>query len=164
MRKEKIVDIPGAYHEDDNRDGGKRFVIVEMAAYDLEWFAIRAFQALGSSGIQVPQDIVESGAIGLFVVAYQAFMGSTSDQIKTLKDEMMQCVFYTPSTDVRMPWNPQLVEEIETLKVLREAWLKLHTGFTLAELLLSLQKSISATMLKRKRSRTTSTSQDQLEP
>src|SRR6185312_4034926 len=161
-RKEAFVTIPGP-HSEDNRDGGKSFVIVEMNAYDLEWFAIRAFQALGTSGVHIDPEVVNAGAIGLFLSFYQAFMGSTAEQIKPLRDEMMSCVFLLPSSGVRMPWSPQLVENVGTLKTLREAWLKLHTGFTLAELVLHMNNEISARMrtTRRRGSSNTSTSREQ---
>jgi hypothetical protein len=130
------------------RDRGKVFVIREMPAYDLEWFAIRAFQALGSSGINVPQEIADMGAVGFCLVAFQAFMGSTAEQIKPLRDEMMKCVFLRSSADAMIPFDPQLVFEIDTIRKIREAWLKLHTGFTVAELALYMNAQVSAMTMK----------------
>jgi hypothetical protein len=141
-RKECYVTIAGA---PDNRDNGKRFLIIEMSAYDLEWFYARALMALGSSGITVPQELADAGAIGLALLGYQVFMGSSPAAIEPLKNEMMErCVHYAPNGDVRMGWNPQLVEEVSTLRALREKWLALHTGFTLAGLAQKLKEAVSA--------------------
>ena len=153
MRRELVVSFDDV--AEGNRDKGKKFLIVEMAAYDLEWFSIRALQALGTSGVPVSQEMVDAGAVGLLLLGYQAFMGSDEESIKRLKDEMMGCVFLQSSAEVRVPWNPQLVSEVSTLKTLREKWLYLHTGFTLAELALKLTTAISAKMIKRRRSPTT---------
>jgi hypothetical protein len=134
MRQERYVTITSGT-TDTNRDHGKRFLLVEMPAYDLEEFYMRALMALGTSGIAIPQDMVDAGAIGLALIGYQAFMGSDPSIVKPLKDEMMQkCVFSSPTDDVRMPWSPMLIEEVSTLRRLREEWLVLHTGFTLAAL------------------------------
>jgi len=144
MRKEVYVTIAGSA---DNRDNGKRFLIVEMSAYDLEWFYARALMALGTSGITVPQELADAGAIGLALLGYQVFMGASPAAIEPLKDEMMaRCVRFAPDGDIRMGWNPQLVEEVSTLRSLREKWLELHTGFTLAELARNLKEAVSAKM------------------
>jgi hypothetical protein len=159
MRNELVVKIT-----DDNRDKDKTFLIVEMSAYDLEWFAVRTFQALGTSGVPVSPDVVQAGALGLVLLGYQTFIGSAPPAVKPLMDEMLQCVWSHPQSDVRVPWNPQLVEEISTLKLLREKWLFLHTGFTLAGLVQTLNEAISAKlqMARTASSQNTSTSPDQL--
>jgi hypothetical protein len=141
-RKEVYVTIAGG---PDNRDNGKRFLLIEMSAYDIEWFAIRALMALGSSGITVPQELTNAGAIGLALLGYQVFMGASPDAIQPLKDEMMtRCVHFAPEGPIRMSWDPQLVEEVSTLREIREKLLELHTGFTLAGLAQSLKEAISA--------------------
>jgi hypothetical protein len=145
MRKEEIVDL--ATLPEGNRDKNKRFLIVEMPAYQLEWFAARALMALGTSGIQVPQAIADLGAVGLLILGYQTFLNANPEAVRPLKDEMMQCVHEVkPGTvsEIMRGWDPSLVEEISTLKLLREKWLKLHTGFTFAELASTLTLALSA--------------------
>ena len=158
-RKEVYVTIAGA---PGNRDNGKRFLIVELPAYDIEWFYLRAIMALGSSGIAVPQDLVDAGAIGLAILGYQVFTGASPAAIQPLKDEMMErCVHFAPDGDIRMGWSPELVEEVSTLRALREKWLELHTGFTIAGLAQALKEAISAKMAAlASLSRNTSTSQE----
>src|ERR1700744_4535170 len=125
MRQEKQVTIT-----EDNRDRGKRFLLVEMSAYDTEWFYARALMALGTSGISVPQEIADMGAIGIALIAYQVFLGASPAAIQPLKDEMMQrCVRYAPTDEIAMGWDPSVIEEVSTLKRLRETILEMHTGF-----------------------------------
>lgn len=140
MRKEKYITITA-----DNRDKGKRFLITEMPAYDLEWFYARALMALGTSGISVPQELVEMGAIGIALLSYQIFLGASPAAIQPLKDEMMKrCVSYAPSDEISAGWDPSVIEEVSTLKLLREEILELHTGFTLAALAQSLREMVAA--------------------
>jgi hypothetical protein len=131
-----------------SRDNGKVFAIKEMPAYDLEWFAVRAFQAMGSSGMTVPPEVVKAGAIGFALLCYQAFMQSTADQIKPLRDEMMKGVYVRGSAGVDIPFDPSVVFELSTLIKIREAWLKLHTGFTLSELAAYLNARVAEKMAK----------------
>lgn len=145
MRKEEIVDL--THLPQDNRDRNKRFIITEMPAYQLEWFAARALMALGTSGINVPQEIADLGAVGLLILGYQTFLNANPEAVRPLKDEMMMCVSEVkPGTvsEIQRGWDPSLVEEISTLKLLREKWLQLHTGFTFAELASKLSLTISA--------------------
>lgn len=144
MRKELTVTIT-AGTPDTNRDHGKKFLLVEMAAYDLEDFYLRCIIALGTSGITVPQELVDAGAIGLAFMSYQAFMGSSPAAVIPLKDEMMQrCVHWAPTNEIRTGWEPSLIEEVSTLRRLREEWLVLHTGFTLAALAQKLKELVAA--------------------
>lgn len=158
MLKELTVSIKGG------RDDGKVFLIREIPAYDLEWFWIRTVMALGTSGITVPQDIVDSGAVGLLMIGYQAFLGAKPEAVKPLRDEMMQTVWFTPSPNVDpMPWHPSLVFDLSTLRTLREKWLELHTGFSVAALAQKLGESAAA-MRAMRSSFSTETSQESLEP
>jgi hypothetical protein len=136
--RDLIVPIKGG------RDDGKIFTIRELPAYDLEWWYIRAVMALGTSGITVPQDIVDAGAVGLAFLGYQTFAGAKPEAIKPLRDEMMERVWFTPEGADPMPWHPSLVFDVGTLKTLREKWMELHTGFTLADVARKLSEAVAA--------------------
>lgn len=141
---------------DNNRDGGKTFVITEVSAVQAEEWGLRAMMALGTSGLVVPKELASAGLIGAAIIGYQAFMGAKWEAVSPLWQEMLpQCVQYEPSPGVRMPWNAILVEEVSTLLKLRQNILELHTGFTLAELAQRLAASSSALRLS---SQNTSTS------
>lgn len=145
MRKEKDITIIAGNLES-NRDYGKRFRIIELPAYDLEDFYMRALMALGTSGITVPQDMADAGAIGLALVGYQAFLGSSPSAVRPLKDEMMERCVHLVAEDnsAMMKWDRSLIEEVSTMRTLREEWLLLHTGFTLAALAQLLTEMMAA--------------------
>lgn len=148
----------------ENRDAGKSFLLTEAPALQAEEWALRAMMALGTSGFIVPQELADAGLMGVAIVGYQAFMGSSEQAVLPLWREMLpMCVQYkapnpNPQTgaDVLMPWAPGYIEEVSTLLTLRRQLLELHTGFTLAEFALKLQQVSSA--LPKATSSTTSTS------
>lgn len=161
MLKELVVPIRGG------RDDGKIFTIKELPAYDLEWWYVRAVMALGTSGIAVPQDIADAGAVGLAILGYQVFLGAKPEAIAPLRDEMMRCVWYTPSPEAQpMPWSPSLVFDVSTLRTLREKWMELHTGFTLAAVALKLSEAVAAkrAMQSSLNTETSQESSEQLSP
>lgn len=161
MLRDLVVPIKGG------RDDGKIFTIKELPAYDLEWWYIRATMALGTSGITVPQEMVDAGAVGLAFLGYQAFAGAKPEAIKPLRDEMMERVWYTPSPEAApMPWHPSLVFDVSTLKTLREQWMVLHTGFTLADIARILSEVVAAkrAMESSLRTETSQESSEQLSP
>lgn len=149
--------------ERENRDAGKTFLITEVSAVDAEEWGLRAIMALGSSGITVPQEMVDAGLIGAVLVFYQAFMGANEAAVLPLWREMIpSCVKYKPSPEIRMPYDPSLFEEVSTLMLLRQQIMELHTGFTLAEL--ARQFKEAAIARQQLNSQTTSTSPAPLEP
>lgn len=140
--KEKYVTIRG---KEENRDNGKRFLIIEMPAYPLEKWGVRALMALATSGITVPQELADAGVLGIALLGYQAFMGAKFEAIEPLMDEMLACVKYHPEGSEAVTDIPRgVIEEVSTVHLLRREWLELHTGFTLAELVLQLNQAISA--------------------
>jgi hypothetical protein len=101
--------------------------------------------ALGTSGISVPQELVDMGAIGIALLSYQVFLGASPAAIQPLKDEMMvRCVQFAPTDQIAMGWDPSVIDEVSTLKLLREQILELHTGFTLAAIAQNLQDMAAA--------------------
>lgn len=140
-----------------NRDGGKKYIITEVSAGQAEEWGLRALMALGTSGFIVPQEMADAGLMGAVLIGYQAFMGAREDAVLPLWREMLPaCVKYQASEDVLHPYREADIEEVSTRVKLRQKILELHTGFTMAELVLRLQTATLAQAAKN--SPTTSTS------
>src|SRR4051812_3277700 len=106
MRKTAEVIIPA---DEKNRDAGRRYIITEMPAMQVEKFGLRALMALGSSNLAVPQDLADAGIIGVALIGYQAFMNADFKIVEPLMDEMLtKCVQVSPSENVVMPFNESL--------------------------------------------------------
>lgn len=140
--REQLVTIAG---KEDNRDNGKRFLVQEMPAAQLEKWGVRALMALATSGIAVPQEMADAGVLGIALLGYQVFMGAKFEAVEPLMDEMMRCVKFQPEGSEHVTDIPRgLIEEVSTCWTLREKWLEVCTGFTFAELALQLKDAISA--------------------
>jgi len=114
------------------KDAGKQFEITKMSADDAEWFAIRAFLALGSSGIEVSDDIQAAGAGGLLKMAVANFFKIKPDVLKPLLDEMMQTVKYIPDPAtpmVKRPYATGIIEDVRTKFEIRKTILSFNTDF-----------------------------------
>lgn len=121
--------------EGENRDAGKTFVVTEVDAVQAEEWGVRALMALGTSGIQIPQEMLALGVLAIPLVGYQVFMGAKEEAVLPLWREMLPaCVQIQHSETNFEPFNRTHVEEVSTLLELRKAILELHTGFTMAEL------------------------------
>ncbi|HKT54279.1 MAG TPA: hypothetical protein VJP88_07490 [Caulobacteraceae bacterium] len=137
MRKSTIVTIE-AQDGRENRDAGKRFKLTEMDAEAAEWWAVRALGAIQRAGFDMPQDVVESGMIGMAAVGLRSFMGAPIGEIKPLLDEMMGCVqIIMPAAPDGRALLPNDIEEVSTRVRLRDEVFKLHTGFSIATALLT---------------------------
>jgi hypothetical protein len=147
-RRTKFVTIEG--DPEKNRDVGKTYIITEVSAMQAEEWAVRAFMALGTSGIRIPDELMNAGLVGVALIGYQVFMGAQPEAVLPLWREMLpSCVQLrgvesAQGTQVALPWSPTIVEEVSTMMVLRQAILELHTGFTLAEAALRLKEAASA--------------------
>ena len=117
------------------RDKGKIFLLTEMSAFAAEKWAAKALLALMKSGVDVPDDIANSGTAGLASIAMAAFGGVPPESLIALLDEMMSCVQCIP--DPRNPLSVRKlveedIEELVTLFEIRKRLLDLHLGFSLA--------------------------------
>ena len=136
MRKTAIVRI-----DDENRDKGKVFLLTEMPASQAEKWAERALLALMRSGIDVPDDLSKQGMAGIVSVGLRLFGGVSFQEMGPLLDELMACVQITPD-----PHHPEIVrrlieediEEVATRIKLKAEVYKLHTNFSLADVLSTL--------------------------
>lgn len=119
----------------EGRDKGKRFQITEMPASQAERWAIRAFLAITATGVEVPDDLRESGFAGLAAMGVRALSFLSFEAAEPLLDEMFGCIAFIPDAS-----NPAFtralietdIEEVATRLKLRSAVVELHTGFSLA--------------------------------
>lgn len=127
MRKTETITI-----EREGRDKGKQFKLTEMSAAQAERWALRAFFALANTGVELPEDMAESGMAGIAAVGLSALGKVPFEQAEPLLDEIMGCVQIVPD-----PSKPHVVralidediEEVATRLELRKAVWDLHTGF-----------------------------------
>lgn len=141
MRKFKTVKIEG-----ESRDQGKTFLLVEMPAMQAEKWATRAMLALGRSGIDVPDEAIQSGAAGLMAAGIAAFTKLPFSDAEPLLDEMMGCVHVVIPGASADPvsgrpasrplsrgddFNDGDIEEVTTLLKLRAEVAELHLGFSI---------------------------------
>lgn len=130
---------------DRNRDYGKVFTVTEMPAFQAEKWALRALLALGRSGADIPENIAAAGWMGIVALGVRAFLALSFADAEPLLDEAFDsCVSHTPD-----PTKPMVmvgaggvgkitgshIEEILTLRRLRDEVLQLHTGFSIAGIL-----------------------------
>lgn len=147
MRRERTVTIQKPA-SGENRDAGKVFVVKEVDAVQAEEWGLRALMAIGTSGIQIPQELLSLGILAIPLIGYQVFMGSKEEAVIPLWREMLPaCVSIRHSDAVVQPFDRSQVEEVSTLLELRKTILELHTGFTTAELA-SKFASMSSAFLK----------------
>jgi hypothetical protein len=127
MRKTKDVTIAA-----EGRDTGKIFRLTEMPAAQAEAWAIRAFLAMASSGIDIPEEIGQAGMAGIAQFGIKAMAGVTWELAKPLMDEMFECVQVVPDKSkpkVARGLVDTDIEEVKTRLTLRKEILALHTGF-----------------------------------
>jgi hypothetical protein len=115
------------------RDKGKQFLITEMSATQAENWAIKAVLAIGNAGIEIPDNLVSQGMAGLVAVGYMNLLKIPFDAAKPLLDEMMGCVQYAPSPNVKRALIEDDIEEVSTRLALRKAIWNLHMDFFLGE-------------------------------
>lgn len=148
MRKWKVVAIDG-----EGRDKGKAFLIVEKSAYDAEKWAARALFALSRVGVEVPDDAIRAGALGVLAIGLEAFKALPFEEAEPLLDEMMTCISFVPDAskidpETKRPIPRPLmrgddvndgdISEVGTLVKLRGEVLELHLGFSIAAVLSNL--------------------------
>lgn len=135
MRKTAFITISAQ-----GRDLGKVYKLTEMPASQSEWWATRLFLAMANAGIEVPDEVAESGlagvaslgAGGIVKLILGAVGGIKQEDAKPLLDEMMACVACIPD-----PMQPERVrslieddiEEVATRFKLRKEVVALHTDF-----------------------------------
>lgn len=122
----------------DNRDNGKQFVITEMPAYQAEKWAYRLFLGLAAGGIEVPENVKESGMLGVASMGAKALVGLPWGLAEPLLDELLSCVQIRPDPSKPAVLRSDIMNDIEeptTFMRLRMEVIALHVGFSPAELL-----------------------------
>lgn len=136
MRKTRTVTISA-----EGRDRGKQFVVTEMAAEPAEKWGMRLLGALTRSGVEVPDSAAGMGMAALLSIGLAAALRAPFADLEPLLDEMMACVQVVP--DPARPFPRPLVaddvEEVATRLLLRSEVVEVHTGFSVAAYLSSLQ-------------------------
>jgi len=127
MRKTEKVTIDA-----EGRDKGKVFQVTEMSAVAAEQWAMRAFFALANTGVELPEDIAETGMAGMASVGLQALGKIPYEAAEPLLADMFDCVEIIPDPSkpnvTRKPMDEDF-EEVRTRLTLRKAVWDLHTGF-----------------------------------
>jgi hypothetical protein len=126
-----------------NRDHGKVFRIQEMSAMQGEDWASRATLALlprlsREVDADIAQELQDNPGMSSVARVGRLLGGIQFPEVKELMHEIMTCIQFVPDPqrlDYQRPINAggsDDIEEIETLRILREEALSLHTGFTFA--------------------------------
>lgn len=131
--------------EEDGRDKGKAFHITEMPASRAEKWGMRALLAMSRAGVQLPDDAVRSGMLGVAAAGAQSLALLQFHEAETLMDEMFECISYQPdpTKNVVRPLVEDDIDEVATRIKLRMEVLQLHLGFSLSGLLSKLRPATS---------------------
>lgn len=147
MRKTKIVTI-----ENEGRDKGKSFLILEKSAWDQERWAMRLLLALGKAGVDIPDEALTAGVAGIMAAGLSSIARLSPVDAEPLMEDMMECVSMVPDVTKRDPMNPENpfsrplvrdgdIEELGTLIRLRAEVAELHVGFSVTAALSTLAAS-----------------------
>lgn len=151
MRKTEIVTVPAW---PGGRDAGKHFRVTEMPAAQAEKWAMRALIALNQSKASIPLELRGIGMEGIFLVGLNIFLqGDIKPEVlEPLMDEMFSCVKIVrdPKSKDKTTGEPIAtdlvseddIEDVQTRAWLRSEVLRVHTGFSPGDALLSLIQSI----------------------
>lgn len=127
MRKIKDVVIT-----EDGRDKGKVYRLTEKDAMTAWKWGIRAMLALTKTGVEVPDEVMKMGVVGILAVGLYRLQFIAWGDMEPLIDEMMTCVKIMPTPsrpDVIRELFPDDIEEVSTLTTLGKEVFELHTGF-----------------------------------
>ena len=165
MRKQVPVKVPDNWGAD-YRDAGKCFLITEWDADRAEQWAMRAIIAYNRGGGQIPVDIIGEGMQAIFFVGINTFLRGQMDaaEVIPILNELLQCVKIIRDPSKRAPTGeiiatellPSDIEEVKTRLWLRSEVLRVHTNFSMTELLSKLLSAVmtpGSTGSKRKTSR-----------
>lgn len=128
-RKEVTVTIV-----DEGRDQGKIFRLTEKSAIDIDKWANRAIHSIVRAGGVLPDEIQKMGIIGILAVGMHRLMHIPWSELEPLLDELLTCVQIVPTPsqpNVVRKLFPNDIEEVQTLRTLREQVFILHTSFIL---------------------------------
>lgn len=130
-RKTKLITI-----EDEGRDKGKVFKLIERSAYDAEKWALRLIEAGAKAGVSVV-GVAGGGVAALQAMGLEIFASISSIEREPLLDQLFESI-----TIVRDPRHPEMsfplintgdeqdIEEIKTLGLLQYEVIMLHGNFS----------------------------------
>lgn len=112
--------------EDDNRDNGKEFIIIEMSAWDL-------FRSMGESGFSgIPADVIAMGCAGLATLGLNVLSAASPEVARKLRDRLMSTVqiviTHEGSRQVRTV-KPVDFEEVSTIRQVMDKVFKVNFDF-----------------------------------
>lgn len=155
MRKREIVKVPDGYGRDSER--GTVFLITEWPAEVAERWAMRALIAYNRGGGQVPVEAISGGMEAIFWLGINTFLRGQmqADEVIPILNELLQCVkiIRDPkaiSADSGGPVATDLIEgaddieEIKTRLWLRSEVLRVHTNFSVADLVSRLISEVAS--------------------
>lgn len=142
MRKQEVVKVVLQ-----NRDAGKHFLITEWSAEKAEAWAVRALIAYNRGGGDVPAAAIDGGMEAIFWLGVNTFLRGQmkSEEVIPILNELLDCVKIIRDPKARgldgsiiatdiLPGSDD-VEEVQTRLWLRSEVLRVHTNFSLTELL-----------------------------
>lgn len=160
MRKHKVVTIAA-----EGRDKGKSFLVLEMPAMQAEKWAAKALLAMGRAGVEVPDDALGAGALGVLLLGLAGVQQMRFEDAEPLLDEMLTCIHFVPDPSRADPMSGRPItrplilegdaadiEEVSSLLMLRGEAVELHVGFSPAAVLSTMAAALTS------RQQTTSTS------
>lgn len=115
------------------RDKGKKFLITEMSAADVEDWAANALFLLMGAGVEMPEEDAQIGMAGMLKMGISAIGKIPYEQAKPLLARMMDCVEIMPDprhSNVRRALMDEDIEEVKTRFQLRQAIWELHVDFS----------------------------------
>jgi len=119
----------------EGRDIGKTFLIREMPASKAEKWAAKAFLALAKSGVDIPDDVGNSGLAGIAAIGLKALGGMKYEDAEPLLDEMFTCIECIPDAsrpNVHRSLIEDDIEEVATRLQLRKEVFNIHVNFSTA--------------------------------
>lgn len=127
-RKEINVTI-----QDEGRDKGKVFHIIEMPASQAEAWAMKVLLALAKSGVDLDESVLNAGWAGVAVLGFKALGSINPDDALPLFNEMLDCIQIIPNPSIpnvirRLVEND--IEEVATRLKLRLEVFYLHGNFS----------------------------------
>ncbi|WP_105467263.1 hypothetical protein [Escherichia coli] len=119
--------------EDDNRDNGKEFIIIEMSAWDADELAQDLFRSMGESGFSgIPADVIAMGCAGLATLRLNVLSAASPEVARKLRDRLMSTVqiviTHEGSRQVRTV-KPVDFEEVSTIRQVMDKVFKVNFDF-----------------------------------
>jgi len=116
----------------EDRGVKKTFVLTEMSAVDAENLALELAFAMGSSGVEIPDELADMGFAGLAKLGLTALSKIPFEKAKPMLDRLMACVEIAPNPnkpDVVRALVDEDIEDPKTRLILKKEVIKLHLDF-----------------------------------